>query len=74
MLFMLVIVYIFYIENLYDKVFFDVYIFGFEKFVFYLLGEIEDKIVKILEWVVLICGVFVEKICEFVCMLVGKCI
>lgn len=38
---------------------------GYDCFVDYFLGMI-DGMVKIVEWVVEICGVFVVKICELV--------
>ena len=70
--FMLAIAHTLYTENLYDKAFLDVYTLGFEKFVPYLLGEIEDKIAKTPEWAAPICGVSAEKIREFARMLAGK--
>lgn len=71
---MLVFVYVLYIENLYDKKFIEIYCLGFEEFIFYVLGKSKDKVEKMFEWVVIICGVKFDVICDFVCMLVNGCI
>ena len=70
--FMLALAYTLYSENLHDKEFLETYTLGFEKFVPYLLGETEDKIVKTPEWAAPICGVSADKIREFARMLAGK--
>lgn len=62
---MLGIVYMLVENGWYDEVFLVCCIIGYVVFVFYLLGE-SDGIVKIVEWVVEICGVGVVKICELV--------
>ncbi len=49
-------------ENLYDKKFLDTYTLGFDRFLPYLEGKIEDKIEKTPEWAEKICGVPANRI------------
>lgn len=62
---MLGIVYMLVENDWQDDVFFICCISGYDIFVCYLIGE-SDGVVKIVEWVVVICGVKVDKICELV--------
>ncbi|ARB74022.1 trimethylamine-N-oxide reductase TorA [Pasteurella multocida] len=70
--FMLALAHTLYVENLYDKKFIEMYTVGFEKFLPYLLGESEDKVVKDAEWAAKICAIQAEDIRQFARMLAGK--
>ncbi|HRA81625.1 MAG TPA: molybdopterin-dependent oxidoreductase, partial [Thauera sp.] len=51
-------------EGLYDKAFLDSYTLGFDRFLPYLEGKIEDQIEKTPEWAAPICGIPAERIRE----------
>ncbi len=51
-------------EDLYDKEFLETYTLGFDRFLPYLEGKIEDQIEKTPEWAAAICGIPAERIRE----------
>ena len=51
-------------EDLYDKKFLETYTLGFDRFLPYLEGKIEDQVEKTPEWAEAICGIPAERIRE----------